>query len=113
MFLTPVEAGVLRLRLAWDDGPGVRLVVRPSPSAPPAASWLLPGWLEPDLNRWREVEVRFHGGARQAQALVDGLPLRALREREAPATWCFGLEVVGRTRVRLAEAELLRLGPHR
>ncbi|MCW8137731.1 MAG: hypothetical protein KIT58_02390 [Planctomycetota bacterium] len=104
------DVGVLRFKLAVDDGPGARLFLRPVNAASGGVAWPLPGVLNPDPERLREVVVRFDLRARAVTVVVDGLRLRTPPQVPQQAA-VFGVELVGRTRGRLRDVELTQAVP--
>ncbi|MCO5165724.1 MAG: serine/threonine protein kinase [Planctomycetes bacterium] len=99
------DTGTLRLRLALDDGPGARLVLRPTNATSGGAVWPLPGLLNPDPERFREVVVRFDLRGKAVSVVVDGVRLRNPPQLPQQGA-VFGLELVGRTKGRLRDVEL-------
>lgn len=106
--------GRLRFRYAASDGPGVKLQASGSTQGRgKAAEWRLPGPIDSDPDRFREVTLYYNLEARVMTLFVDGIRLRTLtgtREvnfREA----YFGIELVGRTSARFEGLELLELLP--
>lgn len=90
----------------------MRLVLRQRSSSGGGATWTLPNLLAPDPSRWRDVIVRFDLKSKGAvSVVVDGVRLQS-PERNVPTQGAvFGLELVGRTKARIKDLELIQAAP--
>jgi serine/threonine-protein kinase len=106
------DLGVLRFKLAMDDGEGVRLTLRSPNQTGGGAGWMLPGVIQADPTRFREVVVLFDLKAKSVSVVVDGVRVRNPQANVIPAAGAvFGLELVGRTRASVTDLELVQTTP--